>query len=617
LKDTEHNREFSEKVISKIPDLPTNPGVYLYKNSAGKIIYVGKAKNLRNRVRSYFQKGKPADAKTKAMIYNIDDMDFIVTDSEAEALILEDNLIKKNKPRYNILLKDDKTYPYIRVTKELFPRIFSTRKIIRDGSKYIGPFTDAGQMKQLLKTVRTVFKIRSCNLNLTEESIANNKHKLCLDYHIKKCEGPCEALQSAADYNEKVRQAIEVINGKTKELEIILEEQMNHMAEELRFEEAAEIRNKLTYLKEYTSRQKIVSTELLDRDIFGIAKIDEGACSLVFKIRDGKLIGKRHFIIPKALDNTIENILRTTVEKWYLESDFIPKEIVLPVMPDDMDFIADWLEKKRGKSIEFTVPKLGEKKKLVNMANANAEFALRDYFIVMAKKEQSIPRTLVSMQRDLRLKSPPLRIECFDNSHIQGSELVSSMVVFENGRPNKNEYRKYKIRTVIGNDDFASMREVVTRRYTRAIEEKSKLPDLIIIDGGKGQLSAAVGVLEELKILNKVTIVGLAKRLEEIFYPGDPEPVLLPKSSSSLKLIQQVRDEAHRFAITYHRKLREKRTLATELTEIPGLGEKTATKLLVKFGSVENIRKLTLEELEKAVNKSVAVKLREHFEGSE
>lgn len=616
MSDTEENREFSERVVSKIPDLPTNPGVYIYKNSTGKIIYIGKAKNLRNRVRSYFQKGKPADAKTKAMIYNIDDMDFIVTDSEAEALILEDNLIKKNKPKYNIMLKDDKSFPYIRVTKEQFPRIFSTRKVIRDGSKYYGPFTEAGQMKQLLRTIRTVFKIRSCKLNITDEAIANNKFKICLDYHIKKCEGPCEGLFPTKSYNDNVNRAIEVINGKTKDLETLLEDEMNAMAEMLRFEEAAELRNRLAYLREYTCRQKIVSTELLDRDVFGVAKIDEGACSLVFKIRDGKLIGKMHFILPKSLDISVENILRSTVEKWYLENDFVPREIVLPLMPDDMEFIVDWLEKKRGKSIELTVPKVGEKKKLVNMANANAEFALRDYFIALAKKEQSIPRVLVSIQRDLRLKSPPLRIECFDNSHIQGSELVSSMVVFENGRPNKNEYRKYKIRTVEGNDDFASMREVITRRYTRAVEENTKLPDLIIIDGGKGQLSAAVGILDELQILKKVTVVGLAKRLEEIFFPGEPEPVLLPKSSSSLKLIQQVRDEAHRFAITYHRLLRDKRTLVTELTEIPGLGEKTAQKLLVKFGSVENIRKLTLEELEKVVNKTVAARVKEHFEGN-
>ncbi len=602
------------KVVSKIPDLPTNPGVYIYKNSQGKIIYVGKAKNLRNRVRSYFQKGRPADAKTKAMIYNIEDMDFIVTDSEAEALILEDNLIKKNKPKYNILLKDDKSYPYIRITKELFPRVFSTRKVIKDGSHYFGPFTEAGQMKQLLRTIRTIFKIRSCNLNITEESVAGGKHKICLDYHIKKCEGPCEGLQTAKEYNDNIDKAIEIINGKTKELEKMLEEDMVRMAEEMRFEEAAELRNKLAYLREYTCRQKVVSTELHDRDVFGVAKIDDGSCSLVFKIRDGKLIGKMHYILPKTLDTPEVEIIRSTVEKWYLENDFVPREIILPAMPDDMEFIIDWLEKKRGKSIELTVPKLGEKKKLVNMANANAEFALRDYFIALSKKEQSIPRILMSIQRDLKLKNPPMRIECFDNSHIQGSELVSSMVVFENGRPNKNEYRKFKIRTVEGNDDFASMREVITRRYTRAIEENTKLPDLIIIDGGKGQLSAAVGVLGELQILNKVTVVGLAKRLEEIFFPGEPEPVLLPKSSSSLKLIQQVRDEAHRFAITYHRQLRDKRTLVTELTEIPGLGEKTAQKLLIKFGSVENIRKLTLEELEKVVNKTVAARVKGHFE---
>ncbi len=612
----EDKNGFPEKVLAKLPDLPKNPGVYIYKNTAGKIIYIGKAKNLRNRVRSYFHKRGPADAKTKAMIGNIDDMDFIITDSEAEALILEDTLIKKNRPRYNIMLKDDKSYPYIRVTKEPYPRIFTTRKVIRDGSKYFGPITEASQLKQLIKTIRTVFHIRSCNLNITEDSIASRKHKTCLDYHIHKCQGPCEGLTSYEEYNNNVRQAIDVIIGKTKDLEKLLEEEMERLAEELRFEEAAETRNKLTYLREYTCRQKIVSTELLDRDVFAVAKIDDAACSLVFKIRDGKLTGKRHFIIPKAPGLELEEILQTTLEKWYLESDFIPKEVILPCELREPEFIEAWLAEKKGRSVEITVPKAGEKKKLVNMANTNAEFLLRDYFIALAKREQSVPRVLLSLQRDLRLKAAPARIECFDNSHIQGSELVSSMVVFENGKPNKSEYRKFKIKTVPSNDDFAAMREVVSRRYSRAVEEKQALPNLIIIDGGKGQLSAAVGILEELKILDKVTIVGLAKRLEEVFFPNDPEPVLLPKSSGSLKLIQQVRDEAHRFAITYHRKLRDKRTLRTELTEIEGLGEKTAQKLLVQFGSVGNIRNVSVEELAKAIGMKKAVKVAEYFAGS-
>ncbi len=603
----------SELIRQKLADMPVNPGVYQYLNKNGKIIYVGKAKNLRNRVRSYFHKARPVDAKTKVLVKKIHDIEVIVTDSEAEALILEDNLIKKYKPRYNIMLKDDKSYPFIRVTNEPYPRIFATRKIVKDGSMYFGPYTEVKNMKQLLRTVRTMFRIRSCNLNIDEESIKNKKHKVCLDYHIDKCDGPCEGLISYIKYNRNVKQAIEIINGKTKGLEKQLEEEMNRLSEEMKFEEAAVIRNRYLYLKEYTSRQKVVSTDLIDRDVFGLARIDNAACSLVFKIRDGKLIGKRHFIIPKAEGLADEKIIQTTIEKWYLESEFIPREIHLPVMPEQDDFIKDWLIEKRGGSVDISVPKIGDKKKFVNMAATNAEFLLREYFLALAKREQTVTRPVQALQRDLKLAKPPVRIECFDNSHIQGSELVSSLVVFENGRPKKSDYRKFKIKTVGKNDDFAAMREAVGRRYSKLLEEKADLPDLIIIDGGKGQLSGAYRVLKDLGIENNVTIIGLAKRLEEVFFPGIKDSLLLPKTSSALKLIQQVRDEAHRFAITFHRQLREKRTLKTELTSIKGIGKITANKLLVEFGSVENIRNAGFEELSKAAGEKTAKAITDYF----
>lgn len=599
---TESKKEIRINISEKLANLPTKPGVYQFKNNTGKVIYVGKAINLRNRVKSYFQ-SKPYDAKTNAMLKHIADIEVIVTDSEAEALILEDTLIKKLKPRYNILLRDDKSYPYVRITNEPFPRIFPTRKVFRDGSKYLGPFTEVRNLRALMKILRSLFKIRSCDLNITDESISKKKHKICLDYHIQKCDGPCEGLISREKYNENIKNAIHIINGKTNELEKFFHNQMQALADEMRFEEAAIIRNKLLLLRDYTNQQKVVSSELIDRDIIGLSRQDDLACSLVFKVRDGKLIGKRHFILQNSTEISDSKLIQITIEKWYLENDFIPREILLPVEPDQTEFIYDWLRKKRGKSIEINVPKLGDKRKLVNMASANAEFQLKEFLLALAKREQSISRAVLSLQRDLRLSKPPLRIECFDNSHIQGSELVSSMVVFENGKPKKSDYRKFIIKNVNKNDDFAAMRESVERRYKRLLDEKHSLPDLIVIDGGKGQLSSAFSVLKELQIDKKINIIGLAKRLEEIFLPSVSESILLPRTSSSLKLLQQIRDEAHRFAITFHRKLREKRTLHTELTVIKGIGKKTAQKLLIEFGSVEKIKNAPQDELKKFLSK--------------
>lgn len=608
------NTDVKESIKEKLETIPTSPGIYQFKNLSDKIIYIGKAKNLRNRVRSYFRSGRPVDAKTKAMVQKIDTIDYIVVDSEAEALILEDTLIKKYKPRYNILLRDDKTYPYIRVTNEQYPRIFVTRTVVRDGSKYFGPFTDIRPMKHLLRILRSIFFFRSCDLKLTEQSISEGKFKICLDFHIRKCEGPCENHVSREEYNNKVKQAFQILNGKSADLEKALAEEMRVQSEKMQFEEAAETRNRLLMLKEYTSHQKIVDTARVDRDIFAISRKDQDACTLIFKIREGKLVGKRHFIITNADDDTDERIIQRTIEKWYLESEFVPSEILLPAEPDQIEYLMEWLQKRTDKSIHIHIPKIGDKKKLMNMAAANAEYLLRDFHLAIQKREQTISRPVQSLQRDLRLKNPPLRIECFDNSHIQGSELVSSMVVFENGKPKKADYRKFIIKTVHKNDDFAAMREVVERRYVRLLNEKADLPDLIIIDGGKGQLSAAWEILYKLGIENKITIVGLAKRLEEVFFPHIPESVILPKTSSSLRLIQQIRDEAHRFAITFHRELRSKRTIKTDLTNISGIGEKTAQKLLVEFGSVKKIIETDENELLKVVNISQAKSIKLYFE---
>ncbi|MFA6569767.1 MAG: excinuclease ABC subunit UvrC, partial [Bacteroidota bacterium] len=433
--DLSQNNSSFEEIKSKLHSVPTKPGVYIYKNSDGKIIYVGKAKNLRNRVRSYFQQGKPHDPKTQAMINKISSFDYIVTNSEAEALILEDTLVKQNKPRYNILLRDDKSYPYVRVTNEPYPRLFPTRKIIRDGSKYYGPFTEVRHLKRLIRTIRTLFHLRSCDYNITAETIEKHKYKVCLDYHIKKCDGPCEGLIPQEKYIENVKNAVQIINGKTKDLEHLLEHQMDKFSEEMKFEQAAIVRNRLLLLKEYLSQQKIVTTELIDRDVFGISRIENTACSLILKIRDGKLIGKRHFIVTNAKNLSDKELLETTIEKWYLETEFFPDEIFLPFSPENEDFISDWLCQKAGHNIELIIPKIGDKKKIQAMANINAEFQLREYLLALTKREQTLPRTLLSIQRDLHLPKPPRRIECIDNSHIQGSELVSSVVVFEDGKP--------------------------------------------------------------------------------------------------------------------------------------------------------------------------------------
>jgi len=609
--------EFPQELLEKLSTVPTVPGIYIYRNANGTIIYIGKAKNLRNRVRSYFQQGRPVDAKTKAMIGKIADLETIIVDSEAEALILEDTLVKKHKPRYNILLRDDKSYPYVRVTKEDYPRVFPTRNIIRDGSKYYGPFTDVRHLKKVMKVIRSIFRLRSCDYKIDSEAIRKKKYKICLDYHIDKCEGPCEGLISKEQYNKNVLNAIRILNGKTREFEKQLLDQMEKLSETMNFEEAAVIKSQYIILREYLSHQKLVSSELIDRDIFGMSRIEEAACTLVFKIRDGKMTGRRHFIIPKAEGQSDERIMQSSVEKWYLETEFIPREIFLPMELDDEGFVQDWLRKKKGKAVNIIIPKLGEKKQFVSLANTNAEYLLRDYHIAIAKREQSMPKAVMSLQRDLRLSKAPSRIECFDNSHIQGSELVSSLVVFEDGKPKKSDYRKFIIKTVGKNDDFAAMREAVSRRYKRLKEENAQLPDLIIVDGGKGQLSGAYSILQELELDDKIPIIGLAKRLEEVFTPGAKDSILLPKTSSSLRLIQHLRDEAHRFAITFHRQLRDKRTLQTELTEIKGIGEKTAQKLLIEFGSVENIKNAEKIDLLKIINHKQTDSIIDFFEQKE
>ncbi|HVK40521.1 MAG TPA: excinuclease ABC subunit UvrC [Candidatus Kapabacteria bacterium] len=599
----------------KLDSLPTDPGVYQYSDRDGKVIYVGKAKNLRNRVRSYFQQGRPKDAKTQALVRKIVDVEVIVTDSAVEALILEDTLIKKLRPRYNVMLRDDKTYPYIRITSEPYPRVFATRKVIRDGSKYFGPYTDVKYVRNLLKTLRSIFPIRSCDWNLNAETIAAGRFKVCLDYHIGKCEGPCEGLVAQIRYAEMIDQVRQVLRGRTRELERVLEDEMTFLAEAMRFEEAATMRNRLQKLREYSGRQKVVIDEPVDRDIVAFAAEDDDACAVILRVRDGRLVGKQHHYFSGVLHLPEPVILANIIERHYISAEEVPEEVLLPIEPGDEDEVLErFLSDRRGEGrVRITVPKIGDKQKLVSMAQTNARFLLDELKLQRMKRSDMVPRPVQSLQRDLSLKSPPRRIECFDNSNIHGTDPVSSMVCFVDGRPRRSEYRKFKVRTVVGPDDFATMKEVVSRRYARVMKEGWALPDLVVIDGGKGQVSAATEAMAELG-LEHIPLIGLAKRLEEIVLPGQRDTILLPKSSSGLRLLQHIRDEAHRFAIEFHRSLRSRRTLQTELSQIPGVGPKTVQKIFEKFGSVRGVQSTTVEALQAELGPRTGQAVWEYFQ---
>jgi len=613
----------------RLETLPKNPGVYQFKNGVGKVIYVGKAKNLKNRVRSYFQNYRrgEGDAKFRALVERISDVELLLTDSDVEALILENTLIKKLKPRYNVMLKDDKTYPWVCVTNEPYPRVFITRRKRHDGSKYYGPYTEALYLRYLMRTLREIFPIRTCDYDIDDDFIARKKIRVCLEYHIKRCEGPCEGFVSQTDYQAMIKKVKQILSGRTKDVEKELLEEMLWFSENMEFEFAAQKRDQLAILAEYVNKQKVVTDELVDRDIFAVASEEDDACGIIFKVRDGKIVGKQQFFFANVEGKEQTEVLEALLERYYSAADYIPEEIFLPFELPDPDTFEAWLSRRTRelsndetadamKPPKLTVPKIGEKVKLISMVQSNAKFLLGEIKIQKLKQDDFVPHVLKALQRDLHLKKPPRHIECFDNSHFQGSETVSSMVYFENAKAKKSEYRKYKILTVQGVDDFASMKEVVYRRYAKLIQDNAELPDLIVIDGGKGQLSSAYEVLKELKI-DHIPIIGLAKRLEEVFEVGKSDSLLLPKSSSSLRLLQQIRDEAHRFAITFHRSLRDKRTLQTELTQIPGVGKKKAMKLLEECGSVEGVRHTSEPELVRLVGLAAMKKIVEYFKEQE
>ncbi|OPX34968.1 excinuclease ABC subunit C [candidate division KSB1 bacterium 4484_188] len=588
----------NKQVEQKLANLSKMPGVYLFRDSTGKVLYVGKAKNLRNRVRSYFQSGKNLDPKTQVMVDKIRDLETIIVDNELEALVLESNLIKKYKPRYNVNLRDDKSYPYIRITNEPFPRIFVTRKIVRDGSKYLGPYTDVKNLRFIIKAVRKIFPVRSCKYYLDDDVITAKKVKVCLDYHIKRCQGPCEGLVSEQEYQRMIRRVEQFLKGKTRNLLQELTEEMTEESKRLHFEIAARLRDQIRMIENYYfTAPKVVIHDFEDRDVIALAQEAEDACAVVFKIRDGKIVGRQHFYLTGVEDKPETETLEKFLQQYYLENDFTANQVFLPFeLGSSQKLLSDWMSRRAGHKIELLVPQIGEKKKLIGLTQKNARYLLDELLLQKLKRKEGAAYNVRMLQKDLKLESPPRRIEAFDISNFQGKNAVASMVCFINGKPHKSDYRHFKIRSKETPDDFAMMREAVFRRYKRVLEEKKPLPDLILVDGGKGQLSSALKVLRSLG-LDQQPVIGLAKRLEEVFLPGHSEPQNIPKRSAGLKLLQHIRDESHRFAITYHRKLRQKQTLKSPLDDVPGIGPRRKEHLLRTFGSLKKIREAKTEDL--------------------
>ncbi len=576
----------------KLDALPTDPGIYLMKRKDGQIIYIGKAKNLRSRVRSYFQKAAHDGRRQfKALVRNIADLDCIVTATEQEALILEATQIKAHKPRYNILLKDDKKYPFIRITNETFPRIFATRDVVRDGSRYLGPYSNVRAMHTTLDMLRKIFPIRSCDYNLPADHV-----RLCLEYHIKRCEGPCEKLVDEIEYKKTVDGAVRFLRGRNSEVIKAMQKHMQDAADGLRYEKAARYRDQLQALESMRARQKVVMDSPIDRDILSIACSDDEACCSVLEVREGRLLGKKHHFLGGVMESSEEDIISAFIRQFYLQNDFVPAEIHLPAMPPDAEEITAWLSEKSDGKVELFVPQRGAKMQMVEMAEKNAAQMLKERQLKREMKRDRVPQSIYALQRDLGLKKLPRRIEGIDISNFQGTDSVGSLVCFVDGQAKRSQYRFFKIRDIEGPDDFASIHQVVTRRFRGLKERGEDFPDLLLVDGGKGQLSSAVQALREVGA-EQQPVLGLAKRLEEIFLPGQSAPILLPKTSASLRLLQVLRDEAHRFALKNHREQRSKRTLTSALDDIPGIGPKRRTELLKLFGSVQRIKEASADEI--------------------
>ncbi len=573
-------------IKDKLKNIPTQPGVYQFKNKDDDIIYIGKAKNLRNRVRSYFQKNKYQTPKNQSMIKRIANVDWIVVRNNVEALLTEANMINEIQPKYNISLKDDKSFPFIRITNEPYPQVLLTRKIVKDGSKYFGPYTDVKNLRYSLKALHKIFPVRSCSYYMDDQIVSSKKIKLCLDYHIKKCEGPCEGKVSRDHYNAMIGRIIKFLQGRTRESEVYIRKQMEMAAADLRYEDAAMYRDQYNAIRRFKERQRKVAADFDDRDIFALARENDIGVMTILRVRNGRILG-REKVSLQNLDEDEAPVFASVISRFYMDTDFLPKEITVSVLPSGQDELEEWLSDKRGTKVAIRQPLRGEKAKEVRLSYQNAKLLLGEWLINRKKRRELVPKMVNQLKEDLQLKAPPRRIEAFDISHLGGTNTVASMVCFVDAKAKKSEYRKFKIKTVLGIDDFAAMREVVYRRYLRLKKEKGSLPDLILVDGGKGQLSMAVSALRELG-LDYIPIVGLAKRLEDVFLPGISDPQSIHKQSPGLILLRRIRDEAHRFAITFQRSKR-KAVLTSVFNDIAGMGPKRVQKLLLNFDSTKSI----------------------------
>jgi excinuclease ABC subunit C len=598
LKTTAH----IEQILKTLPD---KPGVYQYYDELGNLLYIGKAKVLKNRVSSYFGKIKFDSAKTFQLVKRIADIKYIVVATESDALLLENSLIKQYKPKYNIALKDDRTYPSIVIKNERFPRVFPTRKIIKDGSLYLGPFTSVKAMHQVLDLAKTLYPVRTCTLPLTPENIEKGKFRVCLEYHIGNCKGPCDAKQSEEEYNQHIQNIKRIVKGYYGDVLRELKQEMQIQAQALNFEEAHKIKEKIDALETFQAKNTIVHPSISNIDVFSIVSDEQNAFVNYLQIMNGSISIGYNLELKKRMDETDEEILQFAVIEIREKFQSKAKEILTPLAID-----WPWEDSK------IIVPQRGDKKKLLDLSERNAKqsLILSHKQIELTDPERHTERILATLQKDLHMQELPRHIECFDNSNIQGTNPVSACVVFKNAKSSKKDYRIFNVKTVQGPDDFATMREAIYRRYHRVMEENEPLPQLLIIDGGKGQLSAALESLTLLGLNGKLAVIGIAKKLEEIYFPGDSDPLYLDKRSESLKLIQQLRDEAHRFGLSKHRNRRSKEAIQTELTQIPGLGIQSAQKLLRQFGSVENIKQQSVESLTTAVSKPIAAKVYQYFQ---
>ena len=596
-----------EHIQTLLSALPDSPGVYQFYDKEDKLLYVGKAKSLKKRVSSYFQKDRHVSGKTSIMVRKVADIRTIVVDTEMDALLLENNLIKKHQPRYNVSLKDDKTYPWICIRNERFPRVFSTRKMIRDGSEYFGPYASGRLINTLLELINKLYKLRTCSLVLSEENITKKKFRVCLEYQIGNCKGPCEGFQSQGEYDQSVKEIRQILKGNIQTVIGHLRELMQTYAAEYRFEEAQSVKEKLESLEKFQRKSVVVNPSIHNVDVFSLVIEEDSAYVNFLRVMNGAIIQGHTVELKKKLEETPEELLELAMGE--LRSRFFSdaEEIIVPFAPE-----VEW------PGISFTIPKIGDKKHLLSLSESNVRNYIREKRLQEEKQhpENRTLRLMEQMKKDLRLTELPKHIECFDNSNFQGAYPVAAMSVFRDGKPSKKDYRHFNIKTVEGPDDFASMEEVIHRRYKRMLDEALPLPQLIVIDGGKGQLSAAVSSLEKLGLRGKIAVIGIAKRLEELYYPDDPLPLYIDKKSETLRIIQQLRDEVHRFGITHHRKRRSKGVIKTELEDIPGIGPRTAEELLREFRSVQRIKEASLEALAALIGEAKAIRVKEHLSGN-